>query len=44
MLETVVDTDASEAREWAKSVYQRHRANARLVGKEDLSVSSDLPA
>jgi predicted transcriptional regulator len=44
MLEAVVDTDASEAREWAESVYQRHRSEARLLDEEDPPISSDLPA
>ena len=31
MLEAVVDTDAPEARDWAVSVYDRHRAEARSI-------------
>ncbi|RQG96469.1 helix-turn-helix transcriptional regulator [Natrarchaeobius chitinivorans] len=31
MLEAVIDTDALEAREWATSVYDRHRAESRPI-------------
>lgn len=35
MLEAFVDTDAPEAREWAVSVYERHRADARPIDDEE---------
>jgi predicted transcriptional regulator len=35
MLEAVVDTDAPEAREWAVSVFERHRADARPVSADE---------
>lgn len=44
MLEAVVDTDASEAREWAESVYHRYRADARPLDEADTLVWSDLVA
>ncbi|AFO58532.1 MULTISPECIES: winged helix-turn-helix domain-containing protein [unclassified Natrinema] len=34
MLEAVIDTDAPEAREWAVSVFERHRADARPVSAD----------
>jgi predicted transcriptional regulator len=34
-LEAVVDTDAAAAREWAVSVFERYRAEARPVGPEE---------
>ena len=34
-LEAVVDTAAPEAREWAVSVFERHRADARPVSEEE---------
>lgn len=34
-LEAVIDTDAPEAREWAVSVFERHRVDARPVGPEE---------
>lgn len=46
MLEAVVDTDAPEAREWAVSVFEHHRADARLVGADEKAefFSSELVA
>jgi predicted transcriptional regulator len=35
MIEAVVDTDSPEAREWATSVFDRHRAEARPVSREE---------
>ncbi|MFC4551187.1 MULTISPECIES: helix-turn-helix transcriptional regulator [Halorussus] len=35
MLEAVVDTDAPEAREWALSVFERYRAEARPLGARE---------
>lgn len=34
-LEAVVDTDAPEAYEWAVSVFERHRADARSIGRDE---------
>lgn len=44
MLEAVVDTDTLEAREWAESVYERRREEARPLHEDDTLVPSDLPA
>lgn len=46
MLEAVVDTDAPEAREWAVSVFERHRAEARPVDADEKAAlfPSDLVA
>ena len=35
MLEAVIDTEAPEAREWALSVYERHRAEARELAPDE---------
>ena len=35
MIEAVVDTDAPEAREWAISVYERHRSDARALDEDE---------
>lgn len=35
MLEAVIDTDAPEAREWAVSVFERHRADARPISADE---------
>jgi predicted transcriptional regulator len=35
LLEAVIDTDNPAAREWAVSVFERHRADARPVGPEE---------
>jgi predicted transcriptional regulator len=40
-LEAVVDTDAPEAHEWALSVYERHRAEARPADEAYLSTLLD---
>lgn len=46
MLEAVVDTDATEAREWAISVYERYRAEARPLDADEANalLSSELTA
>ncbi|WP_254525001.1 helix-turn-helix transcriptional regulator [Natrinema caseinilyticum] len=35
LLEAVIDTDSREAREWALSVFEHHRADARPVSHEE---------
>ncbi|WP_458191203.1 helix-turn-helix transcriptional regulator [Haladaptatus sp. NG-WS-4] len=37
MLEAVIDTDSPEARKWALSVFDRHRADARSLGDEEIA-------
>lgn len=43
-LEAVVDTEAAAAREWAETVYERYRGEARLLDDEDAPDPPDLVA